>query len=67
MKKTSNPMGLPTLAVPKAHMQKINSAFKQTHSPAMKSSSGYIPKALKVPTNLPGMPGKNPGVKKGFL
>ncbi len=71
MKKASNigsMDGMSHPAVPHAHMQGINSSFKQMHSPApMAKGTGYLPKAQPIKLKMPGMPGKNPGVKKGML
>lgn len=63
----SNPLvGPRQLAVPKVHMAKINSAYKQVHSPATPSALGRRPLEQKVPLNKPRMPGKNPGVGPKF-
>lgn len=65
MAKQSNPDGMTHLAVPKAHMQSINSQFKQMHSGVTSHTvpSSFM-KADPIRLKVPGMPGKNPGIRK---
>ena len=71
MKKISNigsMDGMSHMAVPHGHVQSINSSFKQMHSATpMRQGSAYLPKAQPIKLKLPGMPGKNAGIKKGEL
>lgn len=63
----SNPIdGMTHLAVPKVHVQKINSSYKQVHSPSASLNLPKPPLERKVPLNKPRMPGKNPGVGPKF-
>lgn len=65
MAKQSNPDGMTHLAVPKAHMQSINSQFKQVHSGSISRNvpSSFM-KAEPARLKMPGMPGKNAGIRK---
>ena len=49
-------------AVPKLHMDKVNSDFTKMHAPSLKRPAIRIetPKAAK---KAPRMPGKNPGTR----
>lgn len=65
MAKQSNTDGMTHLAVPNAHMQSINSQFKQVHSgSAPRNISSSLLKADPVKLKVPEMPDKNPGMRK---